>query len=90
MQFTQASLIVQGQNNVNQESIPVGCVPTDEITSTLVGGVGYTLPLGTPPPASQILPWIPSPPGSITTPRKHIRPKIAYPRKELVPGIPYP
>ena len=65
MQFTQASLIVQGQNNVNQESIPVGCVPTDEITSTLVGGVGYTLPLGTLPPRY-------SPPDTIP-------PRIPYP-----------
>ena len=82
MQLTQTSLIVRGQNNVNQESIPVEeRVPTAEVASTMGGGgVGYTLPFGYPTPASQILRWIPKPPPRyITTSKKGHETKDSLP-----------
>ena len=92
MQFTQASLIVQGQNNVNQESIPVGCVPTAEVASTMGGGSRVYPALGYPTPCfPDYSPGYPADPRYITTPKKGHETKDSLPHeRNWYQGYPTP
>ena len=67
---------------MNQESIPVGCVPTAEVASTMGGGSRVYPALGYPTLCFPDTPLDTQPtPDTLPPPRKDMRPKIAYPPK---------